>query len=181
MAHGKQAFHTSTVPGKAKGPVQQQTGGSQGRVPLPTGQSNTLPLPPKQETPPAATVRPFTPDLPAAKDANGQLLQKPQSGAASYIYKMYVGEGAQQGVQAALSRSQNRNNFVSGKPTFMLFHFPTLKYIYLSMYLFRPKSPNQSPSPTVVPYTHTHHSNPANFTILPFLTLSPSPKKEIRL
>ncbi|XP_031434483.1 apoptosis-stimulating of p53 protein 2 isoform X2 [Clupea harengus] len=114
IPYGKQAFHTSTFPGKAKGPIHQQTTGSQGHLPLPSCQSNTLPLP-KQEAPPAATVRPFTPELPGAKDA----FQKPQSGAASYIYKMYIGDSSQQGVQGALSRSQIRgNNFVSvyGKP-----------------------------------------------------------------
>ena len=111
IPYGKQAFHTSTFPGKAKGPIHQQTTGSQGHLPLPSCQSNTLPLP-KQEAPPAATVRPFTPELPGAKDA----FQKPQSGAASYIYKMYIGDSSQQGVQGALSRSQIRgNNFVSGK------------------------------------------------------------------
>ncbi|XP_048124976.1 apoptosis-stimulating of p53 protein 2a isoform X2 [Alosa alosa] len=116
IPYGKQAFHTSTFPGKVKGPIQLQTAGSQSRLPLPSSQSNTLPLPSKQEAPPAATVRPFTPELAGTKDANG--LQKPQSGAASYIYKMYLGEVSQQGVQGALSRSQNRNHFVSvyGKP-----------------------------------------------------------------
>uniref|UniRef100_A0AAY4DDS3 Tumor protein p53 binding protein, 2a n=1 Tax=Denticeps clupeoides TaxID=299321 RepID=A0AAY4DDS3_9TELE len=113
----KQSHSTGTFPGMVKGAGPLQPG-TQSRIPLPT-QSNTLPLPSKQDTPPAATVRPFTPELPASKDNSGQTLQKPQTGAGSYIYKMYIGEGSQQGVQGTLNRSQSRsNNFVSvyGKP-----------------------------------------------------------------
>uniref|UniRef100_A0A8C6URL2 Tumor protein p53 binding protein, 2a n=1 Tax=Neogobius melanostomus TaxID=47308 RepID=A0A8C6URL2_9GOBI len=60
--------------------------------------------------PPAATVRPFTPELP--KDSR---LGKPQSLDASSIYSMYT---QQLGIQGALSRAQNRNGFTSvyGKP-----------------------------------------------------------------
>ncbi|XP_017317067.2 apoptosis-stimulating of p53 protein 2a isoform X2 [Ictalurus punctatus] len=100
-----------TFPGKGKASSQQQ------RTPLPPAQSNTLPLPSKQETPPAATVRPFTPE------PKEPPMQKPQTVAASSIYSMYTkqsitGKGLQQGVQGVLNRSQNRSNFVSmyGKP-----------------------------------------------------------------
>ncbi|KAK2865708.1 hypothetical protein Q7C36_001764 [Tachysurus vachellii] len=100
-----------TFPGKGKVNSQQH------RTPLPPTQSNTLPLPPKQETPPAATVRPFTPE------PKEPPLQKPQTVAASSIYSMYtkqpvVGKGLQQSVQGVLNRSQHRYNFVSmyGKP-----------------------------------------------------------------
>ncbi|TSP25426.1 Apoptosis-stimulating of p53 protein 2 [Bagarius yarrelli] len=100
-----------TFPGKGKVSNQQQ------RAPLPTSQSNTLPLPSKQETPPAATVRPFTPE------PKEPPMPKPQTLAASSIYSMYTkqsaaGKGLPQSVQGALNRSHNRNNFVSmyGKP-----------------------------------------------------------------
>ncbi|XP_076867676.1 apoptosis-stimulating of p53 protein 2a isoform X3 [Brachyhypopomus gauderio] len=99
---------------KSKPSNQQQ--GPHGRAALTPSQSSTLPLPSKQEAPPAATVRPFTPELPGAKDPGGQALPKPQTLAASSIYSMYTkqpGKGLQPGVQGALSRSQNRNNFVS--------------------------------------------------------------------
>ncbi|XP_046698865.1 apoptosis-stimulating of p53 protein 2a isoform X1 [Silurus meridionalis] len=103
--------NAGTFPGKGKLSGQQQ------RTPLPPTQSNTLPLPSKQETPPAATVRPFTPE---PKEPS---IQKPQTVAASSIYSMYtkqpaVSKGIQQGIQGALNRSHNRYNFVSmyGKP-----------------------------------------------------------------
>ncbi|KAM7408683.1 hypothetical protein PAMA_002420 [Pampus argenteus] len=119
MPYGKPGFNTGTFP-KAK-PHSQQPQSAQGRGPLPPSQSQTLPLPPKQDTPPAATVRPFTPELPSSKDAN---LSKPQTLAASSIYSMYTqqpgsGKPFQPGVQGALNRSHTRTNgFVSvyGKP-----------------------------------------------------------------
>ncbi|XP_049926817.1 apoptosis-stimulating of p53 protein 2a isoform X4 [Epinephelus moara] len=111
VPYGKQGLNTGTFP-KTK-PHSQQPQAAQGRGPLPPSQSQTLPLPSKQDTPPAATVRPFTPELPSSKDAS---LSKPQTLAASSIYSMYT---QQPGVQGALNRSQNRTNgFVSvyGKP-----------------------------------------------------------------
>uniref|UniRef100_A0A8D0ABU2 Tumor protein p53 binding protein, 2a n=1 Tax=Sander lucioperca TaxID=283035 RepID=A0A8D0ABU2_SANLU len=120
MPYGKPGLNTGTFP-KAK-PHSQQPPAAQGRNPLPPSQSQTLPLPSKQDTPPAATVRPFTPELPSSKDAS---LSKPQTLAASSIYSMYTqqpGSGKpfnQPGVQGALNRSQTRTNgFVSvyGKP-----------------------------------------------------------------
>uniref|UniRef100_A0A4W4EGG2 Ras-associating domain-containing protein n=1 Tax=Electrophorus electricus TaxID=8005 RepID=A0A4W4EGG2_ELEEL len=97
---------------KNKPANQQQATGSHARAILPNSQSSTLPLPPKQEAPPAATVRPFTPELPGSKDPGGQVLPKPQTLAASSIYSMYTkqptpGKGFQPGVQGALNRSQN--------------------------------------------------------------------------
>ncbi|XP_074532304.1 apoptosis-stimulating of p53 protein 2a isoform X1 [Halichoeres trimaculatus] len=119
MPHTKHGLNTGTFP-KTK-PHSQQPHVAQGRSPLPPSQSQTLPLPSKQDTPPAATVRPFTPELPSSKDSS---LSKPQTLAASSIYSMYTqqpgtGKPFQPGVQGALNRSQNRNNgFVSvyGKP-----------------------------------------------------------------
>ncbi|XP_077350766.1 apoptosis-stimulating of p53 protein 2-like isoform X2 [Festucalex cinctus] len=103
IPYGKQGLNTGTFP-KAK-PHSSQPQPS--HVPLPPSQSQTLPLPPKQDPPPAATVRPFTPELPSSK---------PQTLATSSIYSMYT---QQAGIQGALNRSQSRTNgFVSvyGKP-----------------------------------------------------------------
>uniref|UniRef100_A0A8B9R885 Tumor protein p53 binding protein, 2a n=1 Tax=Astyanax mexicanus TaxID=7994 RepID=A0A8B9R885_ASTMX len=112
IGYSKTGLNTGTFPGKSKPANQQQPG------------SNTLPLPSKQEAPPAATVRPFTPEPPGAKDAAaGHSFQKPQTLAASSIYSMYTkqptpGKPYPQMVQGALNRSQTRNNFISvyGKP-----------------------------------------------------------------
>uniref|UniRef100_A0A674E716 Tumor protein p53 binding protein, 2a n=1 Tax=Salmo trutta TaxID=8032 RepID=A0A674E716_SALTR len=116
--YGKPGLNTGTFP-KAKPPSQHQQsqGGPQAHVTLPPSQSQTLPLPSKQDPPPAATVRPFTPELP--KD-----LIKPQTLAASSIYSMYTqqptpGKPFPPALQGALNRSQSRGNgFVSvyGKP-----------------------------------------------------------------
>ncbi|KAM9727967.1 apoptosis-stimulating of p53 protein 2-like isoform 3-T3 [Menidia menidia] len=121
VPYGKPGLNTGTFP-KAK-PHTQQPQAAQGRSPLPPSQSQTLPLPSKQDTPPAATVRPFTPELPSSKDAN---LSKPQTLAASSIYSMYTkqsgsGKSFQSGAQGAVNRPQNRpNGFVSvyRKPVF---------------------------------------------------------------
>uniref|UniRef100_A0A3Q2YMF3 Tumor protein p53 binding protein, 2a n=1 Tax=Hippocampus comes TaxID=109280 RepID=A0A3Q2YMF3_HIPCM len=103
IPYGKQGLNTGTFP-KAK-PHSSQPHPGHAHVPLPPSQSQTLPLPPKQDPPPAATVRPFTPELPSSK---------PQTLAASSIYSMYT---QQAGIQGALSRSQSRTNgFVYGKP-----------------------------------------------------------------
>lgn len=113
MPYGKPALNTGTFP-KAK-PHSQQPHTVQGRSPLPPSQSQTLPLPSKQDTPPAATVRPFTPELPSSK---------PQTLAASSIYSMYTqqagsGKPLQPVVLGALTRAQTRTNgftSVYGKP-----------------------------------------------------------------
>lgn len=116
VPYGKPGLNTGTFP-KTK-PHSQQPTAAQGRSPLPPLQSQTLPLPSKQDTPPAATVRPFTPELPSSKEAN---LSKPQTLAASSIYSMYTQQPGsakpfQPSVQGALNRAQNRpNGFVSGK------------------------------------------------------------------
>ncbi|XP_034444708.1 apoptosis-stimulating of p53 protein 2-like isoform X2 [Hippoglossus hippoglossus] len=103
-------YSTGTFPGKAR-PV-----GGHLRAPgVLSSHCNTLPLPNKQESPPAAAVRPYTPDL---SDAPTPALQKPQTVAASSIYSMYtkqasLGKGYQPGGQGTLPRSQPR---VYGKP-----------------------------------------------------------------
>uniref|UniRef100_A0A8B9R898 Tumor protein p53 binding protein, 2a n=1 Tax=Astyanax mexicanus TaxID=7994 RepID=A0A8B9R898_ASTMX len=118
IGYSKTGLNTGTFPGKSKPANQQQPGAPHARVPLPPVQSNTLPLPSKQEAPPAATVRPFTPEPPGAKDAAaGHSFQKPQTLAASSIYSMYTkqptpGKPYPQMVQGALNRSQT----LYGKP-----------------------------------------------------------------
>ncbi|MBN3275613.1 ASPP2 protein, partial [Polyodon spathula] len=125
----KTVLVTGTFPGKTK-PVNQQpqplaqhsSQQIQQRTSVPhslTGQNHTLPLPSKQETPPAATVHPFTPQ-PPAKEAPSQSFHKPQTVTASSIYSMYTkqqtpGKNFQQAVQSALTRAQTRGTpFTSG-------------------------------------------------------------------
>lgn len=69
--------------------------------------SNTLPLPSKQESPPAAAVRPYTPEI----GDGPTVLQKPQTVAASSIYSMYT-QQATPG-PGLLPRSQPRGGFCS--------------------------------------------------------------------
>ncbi|XP_027594767.1 apoptosis-stimulating of p53 protein 2 isoform X1 [Pipra filicauda] len=76
----------------------------------------------KQESPPAAAVRPFTPQ--PAKETSQPPFRKPQTVAASSIYSMYTqqqtpGKNFQQAVQSALTRAQTRGPHfpsVYGKP-----------------------------------------------------------------
>lgn len=74
----------------------------------------------KQESPPAAAVRPFTPQ--PSKETSLPPFRKPQTVAASSIYSMYTqqqtpGKNFQQAVQSALTRAQTRApHFPSGKP-----------------------------------------------------------------
>uniref|UniRef100_A0A3B3D256 Tumor protein p53 binding protein, 2a n=1 Tax=Oryzias melastigma TaxID=30732 RepID=A0A3B3D256_ORYME len=103
VPYGKPGLNTGTFP-KAKPQIQQP--------------QSTLPLPPKQDIPPAAAVRPFTPEPPSSS------LTKPQIVAASSIYSMYTkqtgsGKPFPAGSQSSLGRPQNRNaGFISmyGKP-----------------------------------------------------------------
>ncbi|XP_051868448.1 apoptosis-stimulating of p53 protein 2-like [Pristis pectinata] len=78
-------------------------------------------LQPSPEAPPAATVRPFTPQ--PSKEPPSQPLRKPETVAASSIYTMYTqqqapGKNFQQAVQSALTKVQTRPQFTSvyGKP-----------------------------------------------------------------
>uniref|UniRef100_A0A8D3BH86 SH3 domain-containing protein n=1 Tax=Scophthalmus maximus TaxID=52904 RepID=A0A8D3BH86_SCOMX len=113
----KSTYSTGTFPGKAR-PV----GGHLRALGVLSSHCNTLPLPNKQETPPAATVRPYTPDL---SEGPLPVLQKPQTVAASSIYSMYtqqatLGKGYQPGGQGTLPRTQPRGCLclvtVYGKP-----------------------------------------------------------------
>ncbi|XP_048061949.1 apoptosis-stimulating of p53 protein 2a isoform X2 [Megalobrama amblycephala] len=120
MGYGKTAVNAGTFPGKSKSSAQQPPTGSQSAL----SQGGTLPLPSKLEAPPAATVHPFSPDPPGAKDSGGQILHKPQMVTTSSIYSMYTqqsvaGKAQQQSMQGALGRAQTRSsNFISvyGKP-----------------------------------------------------------------
>ncbi|XP_051506833.1 apoptosis-stimulating of p53 protein 2a isoform X1 [Myxocyprinus asiaticus] len=117
IGYTKMAVSSGTFPRKSMSSTQQPPGGCR------SGLGNTLPLPSKQEAPPAATVHPFSPEGHGAKDSGGQILHKPQTLATSSIYSMYTqqpttGKTQPQGVQGALSRAQNHSNFTSvyGKP-----------------------------------------------------------------
>lgn len=83
----------------------------------------------KQESPPAAAVRPFTPQ--PSKETSLPPFRKPQTVAASSIYSMYTqqqtpGKNFQQAVQSALTRAQTRGpHFPSGKHIFCL-HKPQI-------------------------------------------------------
>ncbi|XP_029929812.1 apoptosis-stimulating of p53 protein 2-like isoform X2 [Myripristis murdjan] len=108
----KPPYSTGTFPGKAR-----PAGGHPRAPPAPQGHSHTLPLPAKQDNPPAAAVRPFTPD---PSEAPPPVLQKPQTLAASSIYSMYTQQGApakayQMSGQGTLTRGHTR---VYGKPVF---------------------------------------------------------------
>ena len=105
----KPPYSTGTFPGKVR-PV----GGHLRPGGLLSSHSHTLPLPNKQESPPAAAVRPYTPD---PSEAPPPVLQKPQTLAASSIYSMYTqqGKGYQPGYQpgsqgGTLPRSQPRGD-----------------------------------------------------------------------
>uniref|UniRef100_W5KAX1 Tumor protein p53 binding protein, 2b n=1 Tax=Astyanax mexicanus TaxID=7994 RepID=W5KAX1_ASTMX len=116
----KPGFSTGTFPGKARGAPQltPPSTHSQRPPPLPPPHHGLpLPLPPKPDTLPAATVRPFSVEGPAGKgSATPPTLHKPQTLAASSIYSMYTQHGSlakgYQG-QSTLTRSQPR---LYGKP-----------------------------------------------------------------
>ncbi|XP_006898101.1 PREDICTED: apoptosis-stimulating of p53 protein 2-like [Elephantulus edwardii] len=125
---GTQQFSAAVtmVGNKPKTVVQQQRAALTPGVPTP-GMPSASPeqgLPPtvKQESPPAAAVRPFTPQPP--KDALLPPFRKPPTVAASSIYSMYTqqqapGKNFQQAVQSALTRTHSRGPHfpsVYGKP-----------------------------------------------------------------
>ncbi|KAI1896922.1 hypothetical protein AGOR_G00099860, partial [Albula goreensis] len=117
--YGKPTLNTGTFPGKARPSNQHQApvATHRGHAPISASQSHTLPLPAKQETPPAAKVRPFTPELPVAKDPTSQAFHKPQTLDTSSIYSMYTKKPTpgtfQAPLQGTLTRTQPR---VYGKP-----------------------------------------------------------------
>ncbi|XP_035176296.1 apoptosis-stimulating of p53 protein 2 isoform X2 [Oxyura jamaicensis] len=118
-----------TMGNKQKPVAQQPSHPSQQiqqRIPVPpvgpsSSQEQILPSS-KQESPPAAAVRPFTPQ--PSKETSLPPFRKPQTVAASSIYSMYTqqqtpGKNFQQAVQSALTRAQTRGPHfpsVYGKP-----------------------------------------------------------------
>uniref|UniRef100_A0A672V7W0 Tumor protein p53 binding protein 2 n=1 Tax=Strigops habroptila TaxID=2489341 RepID=A0A672V7W0_STRHB len=118
-----------TMGNKQKPVVQQPSHPSQQiqqRISVPpagssSSQDQILPSS-KQESPPAAAVRPFTPQ--PSKESSLPPFRKPQTVAASSIYSMYTqqqtpGKNFQQAVQSALTRAQTRGPHfpsVYGKP-----------------------------------------------------------------
>lgn len=101
----KPSYSTGTFPGKVR-PV----GGNLKAQRVPSSHSNTLPLPNKQENPPAVAVRPYTPEL---SDGPPPVLQKPQTLAASSIFSMYTqqatpGKSYQSSNYGTLPRSRPR-------------------------------------------------------------------------
>lgn len=100
----KPPYSTGTFPGKAR-----LVGGHHRPQGALCSHSNTLPLPNKQESPPAAAVRPFTPDL---SDAPPPVLRKPQTVAASSIYSMYTQQATAGKGQGPLPRSQPRGELL---------------------------------------------------------------------
>lgn len=87
------------------------------------GQDQVLSPASKQESPPAAAVRPFTPQ--PSKDTFPPAFRKPQTVAASSIYSMYTqhqvpGKNFQQAVQSASTKTHPRGpHFSSGKVPFV--------------------------------------------------------------
>uniref|UniRef100_G3SPH5 Tumor protein p53 binding protein 2 n=1 Tax=Loxodonta africana TaxID=9785 RepID=G3SPH5_LOXAF len=118
-----QQLSTTVAPvgNKPKTAAQQQRGLLSTSAPA-AGQDQTLPPGSKPESPPAAAVRPFTPQ--PSKDTLPPPFRKPQTVAASSIYSMYTqhqapGKNFQQAVQSALTKTHTRGpHFASvyGKP-----------------------------------------------------------------
>ncbi|XP_025286513.3 apoptosis-stimulating of p53 protein 2 isoform X2 [Canis lupus baileyi] len=110
----------ASVGNKPKTGQQQRLMGSPG--PPSAGQGQVLSPAGKQESPPAAAVRPFTPQ--PSKDTALPPFRKPQTVAASSIYSMYTqhqapGKNFQQAVQSALTKTHSRGphfSTVYGKP-----------------------------------------------------------------
>uniref|UniRef100_A0A673YW54 Tumor protein p53 binding protein, 2b n=1 Tax=Salmo trutta TaxID=8032 RepID=A0A673YW54_SALTR len=108
---GKPPYSTGTFPGKAKPSASLHLCAP---PPIPI-HSHTLPLPPKQEAPLAATVRPFTPDPPESTAAV-PVLQKPQTVAASSIYSMYTQQPRTGGGTLTRTQLTIHSLTVYGKP-----------------------------------------------------------------
>ncbi|KFU87467.1 Apoptosis-stimulating of p53 protein 2, partial [Chaetura pelagica] len=118
----------------------------------------------KQESPPAAAVRPFTPQ--PSKETSLPPFRKPQTVATSSIYSMYTqqqtpGKNFQQAVQSALTRAQTRGlHFPSvyGKPVMagagVQNQLPHTENVYLDL----PGKPG-SPEPEMETTASAHENN----------------------
>ncbi|XP_028714828.1 apoptosis-stimulating of p53 protein 2 [Peromyscus leucopus] len=145
------------------------------------GQDQVLSPGSKQESPPAAAVRPFTPQ--PSKDTFPPAFRKPQTVAASSIYSMYTqhqapGKNFQQAVQSALTKTHPRGphfSSVYGKPVIAAAQNPQQnpENIY-SCNQGKPGSPEPEAEP--VSSAHESHENeriprPLSPTkLLPFLS-----------
>ncbi|XP_056100887.1 apoptosis-stimulating of p53 protein 2a [Rhinichthys klamathensis goyatoka] len=158
----KTGLNAGTFPGKSK-PSPQPPTGSQHAL----AQGSTLPLPSKPEAPPAATVHPFTPDPPGAKE----VLLKPQMLATSSIYSMYT----QQSVTGALGRAQTRSsNFISvyGKPVTSTGQ-PSQNQLPENPYLDPPSVPEAEKDHSPAPETQEPERTPRPLSptkLLPFIS-----------
>ncbi|EQB78563.1 hypothetical protein CB1_001073046 [Camelus ferus] len=135
----------------------------------------------QQESPPAAAVRPFTPQ--PSKDTLLPPFRKPQTVAASSIYSMYTqhqapGKNFQQAVQSALTKSHSRGPHfpsVYGKPVIAAAQNqqPLPENIY-SNNQGKPGSPEPEPEPvSSVQETHENERIPRPLSptkLLPFLS-----------
>uniref|UniRef100_A0A8D0XT31 SH3 domain-containing protein n=1 Tax=Sus scrofa TaxID=9823 RepID=A0A8D0XT31_PIG len=170
---------------------------SMGNKPKPAGQQQRVLLAPggpsigqadqahppgsKQESPPAAAVRPFTPQ--PSKDTLLPPFRKPQTVAASSIYSMYTqhqapGKNFQQAVQSALTKSHTRGPHfpsVYGKPVIAAAQNqqPLPENIY-SNNQGKPGSPEPETDPvSSVQETHENERIPRPLSptkLLPFLS-----------
>nr|KAF6280076.1 tumor protein p53 binding protein 2 [Myotis myotis] len=133
----------------------------------------------KQESPPAAAVRPFTPQ--PSKEAGLPPFRRPQTVAASSIYSMYTqhqapGKSFQQAVQSALTKAQPRGPHfpsVYGKPVITAQNPQPPDSIY-SGNQGKPGGPESDTEPaSSVPESHENERIPRPLSptkLLPFLS-----------
>ncbi|XP_059533390.1 apoptosis-stimulating of p53 protein 2 isoform X2 [Myotis daubentonii] len=133
----------------------------------------------KQESPPAAAVRPFTPQ--PSKEAGLPPFRRPQTVAASSIYSMYTqhqapGKSFQQAVQSALTKAQPRGPHfpsVYGKPVIAAQNPQPPDSIY-SGNQGKPGGPESDTEPAAsVPESHENERIPRPLSptkLLPFLS-----------
>ncbi|XP_028013816.2 apoptosis-stimulating of p53 protein 2 isoform X2 [Eptesicus fuscus] len=133
----------------------------------------------KQESPPAAAVRPFTPQ--PSKDAGPPPFRRPQTVAASSIYSMYTqqqapGKSFQQAVQSALTKAQPRGPHfpsVYGKPVIAAQNQQPLDSIHAGNQ-GKPGGPESDTEPaSSVPESHENERIPRPLSptkLLPFLS-----------
>ncbi|XP_036309305.1 apoptosis-stimulating of p53 protein 2 isoform X1 [Pipistrellus kuhlii] len=164
---------TSPPDAKPDGSPQQPPGAA-----APAGSKPRPPGPPL-ESPPAAAVRPFTPQ--PAKDAGLPPLRRPQTVAASSIYSMYTqqpapGKSFQQAVQSALTKAQPRGPHfpsVYGKPVVAAPNQPPLDGLYAGNQ-GRAGGPEPDAEPAASgPESHEHERIPRPLSptkLLPFLS-----------
>ncbi|XP_070257298.1 apoptosis-stimulating of p53 protein 2 isoform X2 [Myotis yumanensis] len=145
----------------------------------PGGQDPALVPGAKQESPPAAAVRPFTPQ--PSKEAGLPPFRRPQTVAASSIYSMYTqhqapGKSFQQAVQSALTKAQPRGPHfpsVYGKPVIAAQNPQPLDSMY-SGNQGKPGGPESDTEPaSSVPESHENERIPRPLSptkLLPFLS-----------